>query len=89
MTTHTENYQAGPAEDHARTLERLLREVREWARRETLRRQIGRERRRLLEMSDRLLADLGISRHQAEAEARRGDIPVERLRLMKGREKHV
>ena len=81
MTMQTENYPAGPAEDHALTLERLLREVREWARRDSLRRQLRRERRQLREMSDRQLADLGISRHEAEVEARRQDIPAERLAL--------
>jgi uncharacterized protein YjiS (DUF1127 family) len=69
-----------------RTLERLLRQVREWAREESLRRQLRRERRQLLEMDDDTLADLGISRHEAEAEARRNDIPGERLvQLQQGR----
>lgn len=81
MTAKTEIYRAGAAEDHARNLERLLREVRDWARRESLRRKLGRERRELLAMSDSMLADLGISRHEAEAEARRRDIPAERLAL--------
>lgn len=82
MTTRSEKLQPGLARDHARTLERLLRQVREWAAEESLRRQIRAERRRLPEMSDAMLADLGISRQEAEAEARRTDIPAERLALM-------
>ena len=84
MTTQTEKIQSGIAESHRRTLDRLLREVREWARQEGLRRQLRHERRRLLEADDALLADLGISRHEAEAEARRTDIPAERQALLDG-----
>lgn len=79
MTTRSEKYQPDLAENHARTLDRLLRDVREWARREALRRDLKRERRQLREMSDAMLADLGISRFDAEAEARRNDIPPDRL----------
>jgi uncharacterized protein YjiS (DUF1127 family) len=87
MTTQSENFRPGLAADPAHTLERLLRRAREWAREESLRRRINRERRQLLEMSDVMLADLGISRHEAEAEARRNDVPAERLLLSRqGRE---
>jgi len=83
MTTRSENFQPGLAADHARTLERLIRQVREWAREESLRRRINQERRRLLEVSDTMLADLGITRSEAETEARRKEIPAERLALRK------
>jgi len=79
MTTQSEKLQAGLARDRAFTLQRLLRQVREWAAEESLRRRLGRERRQLLEMDEAMLADLGISREEAEAEARRRDIPAERL----------
>lgn len=82
MTTRSEKYQPGLAEKHPGTLERLLREVREWALREALRRDLKRERRQLGRMSDAQLADLGISRFEAEAEARRDDIPDARLALL-------
>jgi len=82
MTTRSENLQPGLAREHARTLQRLLQQVREWAAEESLRRQIRYERRLLLEMSDSTLADLGISRDEARAEARRKDIPARRLRLL-------
>ena len=79
MTTRSDKLQPELATEHARTLDRLLRQARDWAAEESLRRQIRRERRQLLAMSDEMLADLGISRAEAEAEARRTDIPVERL----------
>lgn len=79
MTTRSAKISPGLAAIHARTLERLLREVRDWARRESLRRELTRERRQLLGMSDATLADLGISRHVAENEARRDEIHRRRL----------
>lgn len=82
MTTQSEKYDPGLTGDHARILERLIRQVREWARRESLRRRIRQERRQLLELNDAMLADLGISRFDAEAEARRDDIPAVRLDLL-------
>jgi len=82
MTTQSENIRPGLAVDHAHALECLLRQVREWAREESLRRHIKRERRQLLAMDDAMLADLGISRDAAEAEALRNDIPPARLALL-------
>ena len=79
MTTKSSNLQSSLAAEHARTLERLLRQARDWAAEESLRRRIKQERRQLLTMSDATLADLGITRAEAEAEARRTDIPAERL----------
>lgn len=79
MTTRSQNLQPGIAHEHARVLDRLLRQVREWAREESLRRRINRERRQLLEMSDAMLADLGITYAEATAEAHRTDIPPERM----------
>ena len=79
MTTRSDKLQPELAAEHARTLDRLLRQARDWAAEESLRRQIRRERRQLLAMSDAMLADLGITRAEAEAEARREDIPAERL----------
>ena len=78
MTTRSVKFRPHPAENHARTLERLLQQVRDWAREESLRRRLGRERRQLLAMDDAMLRDIGISRHEAEAEARRTDVPAER-----------
>lgn len=79
MTTRSVKIQHGLTPDHTNTLERLIRQVRAWARQESLRRQLKRERRQLLAMDDETLADLGITRAAAEVEARRDDIPAERL----------
>lgn len=84
MTTKSDNLQSAIAAEHARTLDRLLRQAREWAAEESLRRRIKQERRQLLAMSDAMLADLGITRAEAEAEARRRDIPAERLAPRQG-----
>ena len=81
MTTRSAKFQPGLAEEHASTLERLVQQVREWAHKESLRRKIKQERRQLLNMDDAMLADLGISRHEAETEALRRDIPAERLEM--------
>jgi uncharacterized protein YjiS (DUF1127 family) len=40
---------------------------------------INQERRQLLSMSEAMLKDLGISRADAEQEARRSDLPTTRL----------
>ena len=82
MTTQSEKFDPGLAGEHARILGRLIREVREWARAESLRRRIRQERRQLLEIDEAMLADLGITRDDAQAEARRNDIPAERLALL-------
>ncbi|MGD2171480.1 MAG: DUF1127 domain-containing protein [Gammaproteobacteria bacterium] len=79
MTTRSEKFEPVVGADHAGTLERLLRQVREWAREESLRRQLREERRQLLYLSDAMLDDLGISREEAKAEARRTDVPAERM----------
>ena len=59
-------------------LDRWLETLRAWSSDQTLRARIRRERRQLLELSDAMLHDLGITRHDAEAEARRDDVPVSR-----------
>ena len=43
---------------------------------------VDRERRQLLEMSDAMLSDMGITRAQANAEAHRVDLPIERLNAL-------
>ena len=78
MTTLSEKFQSGPIEISRSTFERLLRKIRDRIHRETLKHDLARERRQLLEMSDAMLSDLGITHAEAEAEARRRDIPTER-----------
>lgn len=62
----------------ASTLDRWLEALRDWSSEQVLRARIRRERQQLLEMPDTMLRDLGITRHDAEAEARRDDIPASR-----------
>jgi uncharacterized protein YjiS (DUF1127 family) len=76
MTTRTESYTASIA---VNTLDALLQQVRDWAKREALKQQLKRERRQLAEMSGAMLSDLGIDRAEALAEAARTDIPADRL----------
>ena len=64
--------------DGVNPLERLLEALRDWSSQQVLRARIRRERQQLLEMSDAMLRDLGITRHDAEAEARRDDVPTSR-----------
>ena len=77
MNTRVEKYTAGV--DTANALDALLHKVRAWAKREALKQQLRSERRQLAEMSDEMLADLGIDRGTALAEASRTDIPAARM----------
>ena len=77
MNTRAEKYTADVAAANA--LDTLLHRVRAWAKREALKRQLERERRQLAEMSDEMLADLGIDRATALAEAAKTDIPAVRM----------
>lgn len=62
----------------ASTLDRLLEALRDWSSEQVLRARIRRERRQLREMPEAMLRDLGITRGEAIAEARRNDIPPAR-----------
>lgn len=77
MNTRVESYTAGTAAGN--TLDRLLQQVRAWAKREALKQKLRQERRHLVEMPDEMLRDLGIDRAAALAEAAKTDIPAARL----------
>ena len=77
MNSRVEKYTVDVAADSV--LDALLQNVRAWAKREALKRQLGQERRQLAEMSDAMLADLGIDRAAALAEASKTDIPAARM----------
>ena len=62
----------------ASTLDRLLEALRDWSSQQVLRARIQRERQQLREMPEAILRDLGITRGDAIAEARRNDIPPAR-----------
>ena len=53
-----------------------------WAKIQQLKISMHRERQQLLEMSDAMLADLGITRDQAQEEARRVSLPEMRIELL-------
>lgn len=58
--------------------ERLLEALRQWTSQQVLHARIRRERQQLRAMSDTMLKDLGITRGDALAEARRRDVPASR-----------
>ena len=79
MTTHTEYCSRSLSEQSARALETLIRQTNAWFRFHHLKRQIASERRHLALLNDDALKDIGITRHQAEIEARLKDLPSDRL----------
>jgi uncharacterized protein YjiS (DUF1127 family) len=60
----------------------LYQQVRHWFNIVNLKLKVNRERQQLLEMSDTMLRDLGITQAQANVEARRSNLPVERLNAL-------
>ena len=54
----------------------------DWATKLVLQANVDRERKQLLLMSDEMLKDLGITRAEAIAEARKTDIPANRLNAL-------
>ena len=77
MTTRTEKLDTLSVSE--KTLAGLKEQVRAWAARQALKYRLAQERRRLVEMSDAQLRDIGISRADAELEAVSKTIPVFRL----------
>ena len=80
MTAYTEHCSRSPATSPVGALEYLTRQFLCWIRYQQLKFQVAQERRQLLALTDTELKDLGITRHEAELEARRSDIPPKRLR---------
>jgi uncharacterized protein YjiS (DUF1127 family) len=60
-------------------LDILIQIFRQWMKNQQFKFRVAMERRQLLEMSDEMLKDIGISRAQAEAEALRSDLPSSRI----------
>ena len=79
MTTYTEKCSRSIVEQPAAALDILTLLFRQWMKHQQFKFQVARERRQLMEMSDSMLHDLGISRAQAEAEAMRSELPAARL----------
>lgn len=53
-----------------------------WAEKFVLQANVARERKQLLIMSDAMLSDMGITRAQAEAEARNTELPAARIKTL-------
>ncbi len=82
MTTYTENYTQGIVGNFVEALGNLVHRVRHWASIQQLKIDVKQERRQLLEMSDAMLSDLGITWDQAREEARKVDLPVVRIEML-------
>jgi uncharacterized protein YjiS (DUF1127 family) len=80
MTTLSRNYSDCIESGSIGTQVGLYQQIRRWFKIIVLKLKVSRERQQLLEMSDAMLADLGIT--QANAEAQRNDLPVERLNAL-------
>ncbi|MCP4387215.1 MAG: DUF1127 domain-containing protein [Gammaproteobacteria bacterium] len=78
MTTYTENCSRSIAGHPAGVLEILTQIFRQWMKNQRIKSQVAQERLQLLEMSDGMLQDIGVSRAQAETEARQIDLPIRR-----------
>jgi uncharacterized protein YjiS (DUF1127 family) len=82
MTTLSRNYSDCIESGSIGTQVGLYQQIRRWFKIIVLKLKVSRERQQLLEMSDAMLADLGITQAQANAEAQRNDLPVERLNAL-------
>lgn len=82
MTTYTENYTQGKVGNLVDALSNFVQRARHWARIRQLKIDVKQERQQLLEMSDAMLSDLGITWDQAKEEARKDDLPVVRIEML-------
>ena len=62
--------------------EGLFQQVQYWLKVQQLKAQVSQERKQLLEMSDAMLSDMGITRTQVKQEAQRLDLPETRLKAL-------
>ena len=79
MTTYTEKCSRSIVGHPATALDMLTQLFRQWMKHQQLKFQVAQERRQLMEMSDSMLQDLGISHAEAQAEAMRSELPAARL----------
>ena len=82
MTNYTENYTQGITGNFVGALGNFVQKVRHWASIQQLKIDVKQERQQLLEMSDAMLSDLGITWDQAREEARKVDLPVVRIEIL-------
>ena len=79
MTTYTESCSRSIAGHPAGALDILTQIFRQWMKNQKFKFRVALERRQLLEMSDEMLQDIGISRAQAETEASQTELPIGRI----------
>ena len=82
MTTLSRNYPDCLETNSSGMQVGLYQQIQHWLKIMLLKLRVNQERQQLLEMSDTMLADLGITQAQANAEAQRSDLPVERLNAL-------
>jgi uncharacterized protein YjiS (DUF1127 family) len=82
MTTYSENCSRNIAGSSAGVFDNLFEKFCHYMKIQLLKVRIRQERRQLLSMSAAMLNDLGITRTEAEREARRTDLPSARLKTL-------
>ena len=80
MTTYSTNCSRNIAGSSVGAFDTLVEKLCFYLKNQFLKASFQEERRQLLSMSEAMLKDLGISRADAEQEARRTDLPVTRLK---------
>jgi uncharacterized protein YjiS (DUF1127 family) len=84
MTIYTEKLTHNKANQASRLMDKLASQIHHWFEMQEIKHQLRQERKQLMRMSDDALKDLGISRADANAEARLKDIPAARACLRPG-----
>ena len=79
MTIHTGNCNHSVENSLYGITGHLFQRLQQWFARQRVRASLQLERKQLLAMSDQMLRDIGITREQAMEEAKREDIPAERI----------
>ena len=82
MTIYTENCSQSIDSGFINTLSSLVQRFQRWVDVQQLKINVHRERQQLLEMSDAMLSDMGITRTQAQEEARKLDLPALRVAIL-------
>ena len=82
MTTYTGNCSDRIEVSAVGVFEGLYQRLQSWFEVQHLKDQVSKERQQLLEMSDAMLSDMGITRTQAKQEAKRLDLPALRLNAL-------
>ena len=82
MTIYTENCNQSIEGNFVNTLSSLVKRLQHWLKVQQLKINVRRERQQLLEMSDAMLRDMGMTRTQAQEEARKLDLPAARLGIL-------